>query len=170
MKKGIFIGRFQPFHLGHSSAVRQCLEQVDFLVIGIGSTQKSHEEDNPFTADERQEMIRAALLEDQIPESRFDIVNIPDINDDAAWPAHVHKLAPEFEVVFTLSDIVKTLFEKYDHTPVIWLKKEIEISSTQVRKTIRQRGEWKNYLCPSTIHFLEKNKGVERIKAAALNP
>ena len=60
---GLCIGRFQPFHLGHLSAIKQALKKVDKLYIGIGSSQYDHEEYNPFTAEERREMIQRALEE-----------------------------------------------------------------------------------------------------------
>ena len=54
---GLLIGRFQPFHLGHLDAVLFALSRVENLWIGIGSSNKRNEKKNPFTADERIEMI-----------------------------------------------------------------------------------------------------------------
>ena len=59
----LFIGRFQPFHEGHLSVVKRALRDNDFLLIGIGSAEEDYLPDNPFTAGERWEMIRAALDE-----------------------------------------------------------------------------------------------------------
>ena len=50
---GFLIGRFQPFHLGHLEAIKFALSKVEHLHVGIGSSNKSHEKRNPFTADER---------------------------------------------------------------------------------------------------------------------
>ena len=60
---GFLIGRFQPFHLGHLEAVNFALSKVDQLYIGIGSSNKSNELRNPFTADERNQMIKSSLDE-----------------------------------------------------------------------------------------------------------
>src|SRR3970040_1541422 len=51
--RALWIGRFQPFHLGHLSMAKRILAEVDELVIGIGSAQYSHTPENPFTAGER---------------------------------------------------------------------------------------------------------------------
>jgi nicotinamide-nucleotide adenylyltransferase len=59
--RGLFIGRFQPFHLGHLATVKFALKNVEELVIIIGSAQKSHELRNPFTAGERIQMIKDSL-------------------------------------------------------------------------------------------------------------
>ena len=54
---GFLIGRFQPFHLGHLEAIKFALGKVEHLHVGIGSSNKSYEERNPFTADVRKKMI-----------------------------------------------------------------------------------------------------------------
>ena len=61
--RGLFVGRFQPFHLGHLDAIEATLERVEELIIVVGSGEYSHSDKNPFTAGERVEMIRAALKE-----------------------------------------------------------------------------------------------------------
>ena len=48
--RGILIGRMQPVHNGHIEVIKKTLEEVDEIVIGIGSAQKSHELKDPFTA------------------------------------------------------------------------------------------------------------------------
>jgi nicotinamide-nucleotide adenylyltransferase len=58
--RGLYVGRFQPFHLGHLDAIKYTLKEVDELVIVIGSAQYSHNANNPFTAGERLVMVRQA--------------------------------------------------------------------------------------------------------------
>jgi len=69
VKRGLIVGRFQPFHKGHLHAVKRVLEEVDEIIIVVGSAQYSHRLDNPFTAGERLLMIRRALQEAEIPSS-----------------------------------------------------------------------------------------------------
>jgi len=57
MTTGLFIGRFQPFHLGHLSDIKDALKEVDELVIAIGSSQHSGTKENPFSTEERIKMI-----------------------------------------------------------------------------------------------------------------
>ncbi|MBP1357507.1 MAG: adenylyltransferase/cytidyltransferase family protein, partial [Sulfolobus sp.] len=42
MFRGLYPGRFQPFHLGHLSVIKWALERVNELIILIGSAQESH--------------------------------------------------------------------------------------------------------------------------------
>jgi nicotinamide-nucleotide adenylyltransferase len=169
MKTGFYTGRFQPFHLGHLSAIKQALNTVDFLYIGIGSTQYSHDNYNPFTLNERSAIIRKALEEKSVSKKRFEIIPLPDINDNNAWPAYVQKLIPPFDIVFAGDNgLVKELFEKHTKIPVKIVNHEIDICATDVRKAIVNGGDWKKYLCGSTIEYLEKIDGISRIKQ--INP
>ena len=58
--RGLYIGRFQPYHLGHQAVLESISEEMDEIVVVIGSAQESHTIDNPFTAGERMEMISGA--------------------------------------------------------------------------------------------------------------
>ncbi|RPJ28200.1 MAG: nicotinamide-nucleotide adenylyltransferase, partial [Nitrosopumilales archaeon] len=64
MSRGLFIGRFQPFHLGHIAAIKFAFTNVDELIIAIGSSQASYDPQNPFTAGERLSMIKDSLNAD----------------------------------------------------------------------------------------------------------
>lgn len=165
MKTGLYIGRFQPLHLGHISAIKQALKHVDFLYIGIGSSQYSNEEFNPFSANERTEIIKRALDENNIAQNRYKITLIPDIHNNKKWPAHVHSLVGDFDIVFTCNDgIVKKLFEKYGINTVHIVNKEINISATEIRKAIINNGNWKKYVVKSTANYLKEINGIERVK------
>ena len=66
LKRGLMVGRFQPFHKGHLFLVRQILQDCDELIIAIGSAQFNYSYTDPFTAGERIMMIHAALVESKI--------------------------------------------------------------------------------------------------------
>jgi len=165
MKTGFYTGRFQPFHKGHLSAVKQALKDVNFLYIGIGSAQYSYTSDNPFTADERKKMITQSLTENGITKKQFKIIPVPDIHSNPKWTAHVHSLVPRFDMVFVGDDgLVKKLFEKHTDIPVKIIKKEIPVCATDIRTAIKNNSDWKKYLSGSTIKYLEKIDALKRIK------
>lgn len=175
MSRGLLIGRFQPFHLGHLSAIKQALKKVDFLTIGIGSSQLNHQKNNPFTWEERKDMITRSLSGVNLESiwhqfgvnlaSKFKIIPIPDINNNPKWPSHVRSLVPSFDMLFIGNDgIVKELFEKYDDVPIIKIKEEIPISATKIREAIRNGGEWQKYLPNEVIAYIEEIGGAERVK------
>lgn len=166
MNKGFLTGRFQPFHLGHLSAVRQALNEVDFLYIGIGSAQYSNTLDNPFTAKERTAYIHDALLENGISEDQLQIIPIPDIHNNPEWPAHVQSLTPPFDIVFVgENNLVKELFEKYTDIPVKIVKKEVDICATDIRKAMIESGDWEKYISKSTVEYMGEIDGIKRVIA-----
>lgn len=163
MSNGLYIGRFQPFHLGHLSAVKQALEQVDRLIIGIGSSQYHHTPENPFTGHERQKMIESALQEEGI-ESKCQIFLIPDLHQPEKWVEHVISLIPPFDMVFVGNEgVVKELFEEKGIL-VKTVKKEFDISATHLRKQMKENGAWQKNTPLSMIDYLEVIRAEERIK------
>ena len=68
---GLLIGRFQPFHLGHLDAVLFGLSRTENLFVGIGSSNKSNERKNPFSAEERTEMIISSIESSMMIGSKF---------------------------------------------------------------------------------------------------
>ena len=82
-KRGLLIGRMQPVHNGHIEIIKQILEEVDEIIIGIGSAQLSHELKNPFTAGERLMMLNQALAENDIERNRYYIIPMEDVNRNA---------------------------------------------------------------------------------------
>lgn len=53
----VYIGRFNPFHKGHAHVLQQALESSKLVVLLIGSSGQARSLKNPFTFDERREMI-----------------------------------------------------------------------------------------------------------------
>lgn len=164
MKTGLYTGRFQPFHLGHLSAVKQALKQVDKLLIVIGSSQYDHEEYNPFTAEERIEMIRMTLEENGLLD-KCEIFTVPDIHNDDKWTTHVRTIVPPFDVVFVGNNgLVKELFEKFDMAPVIEVEHEVNISATKIRCAMNRGVEWEINVSPKVAEYLRSLDGVGRIR------
>ena len=57
----IFIGRFQPFHTAHLELVKEALRQAETAIVVIGSYKKAPSPKHPWSAEEREAMMRAAL-------------------------------------------------------------------------------------------------------------
>ena len=87
------MGRFQPFHNGHLEAVKYALRKIDYLYIVVGSAQKSHERDNPFTAGERIMMIKAALNEAGVDANRWMLIPVQDADSHSVWTATLRSTA-----------------------------------------------------------------------------
>jgi len=61
----IYIGRFEPPHNGHFATIRTALEQTEKMLLFIGSHEVCRSLRNPFTTEERMEMFRISLTEEE---------------------------------------------------------------------------------------------------------
>lgn len=150
---GLLIGRFQPFHIGHLSAVKFALSKVQNLWIGIGSSNKSNEKRNPFTADERKEMILSSL--DPETRNRIGIYYIPDTGDHERWTYHVDSIVPKYDAVFSNDDFTISLYQKrgIEVIPVPLLKREM-VSGTNIREMIAMGKDWQGLVPQGTKNVL----------------
>jgi len=147
--KGLFIGRFQPFHKGHLEAVKQILEECDSLIIGIGSAQEKRTSANPLSGGERITMIKEVIENRKIDD--VEVYPIPDLNCHPAWPYYVEAILPDFEKVYGNSEVVLKLFESISHdTGKINQIDRKRLSGTEIRDRIREGREWK-YLLPEEV-------------------
>ncbi|MFN3527721.1 MAG: nicotinamide-nucleotide adenylyltransferase [Candidatus Altarchaeaceae archaeon] len=167
--RALFVGRFQPLHIGHINAILEILKDNDEIIIGIGSAQESWTLKNPFTAGERFEMF---LREENFKnfKERLLIVPILDINNHSIWVKYVCSLIPKFDVVYTRNPLTKILFEKegfkVKEQEVYYFdeNKKIEFSGTEIRRRIIEGKDFKGLISDSTYKFLEEINGIERLK------
>jgi nicotinamide-nucleotide adenylyltransferase len=160
---GLLIGRFQPFHLGHLDAVLFGLSRAENLFICIGSSNKSNERKNPFSAEERREMITLSI-EPSITD-RIKIFDIPDVGDHEKWTFEIDKIAPKYDVVFTNDEFTKTLFEKRKISIIsVVLKDREKFSGTNIRNLITEDKNWRDLVPQGTRNVLDSINAKERLK------
>ena len=163
--RGILIGRMQPVHNGHIEVIKKTLEEVDEIIIGIGSAQKSHELKDPFTAGERVVMLNHALIENNIDSGSYYIIPMEDINFNAIWVAHVKMMTPPFSG----NSLVKQLFyeEGFEvRNPPLYDR--MNLSGTEIRKRMLKDENWQELVPQATIDVVKEINGVERLKNLAI--
>lgn len=163
--RGLLIGRMQPVHNGHIQVIKKILEEVDEIIVGIGSAQLSHKTTDPFTAGERVMMLTKALAENDIDSARYYIIPIQDIQMNAVWVSHIKMLTPPFGKVFSGNPLVQRLFEEesYDVSKPPLFKRE-KLSGTEVRRQMLSNENWKKLVPSSTAKIIEEINGVERVQ------
>ena len=160
---GLLIGRFQPFHLGHLDAVLFGLSRTENLFIGIGSSNKSNENRNPFSAKERREMIISSI-EPSMAE-RTKIFDIPDVGDHEKWAFEIDKIVPKYDVVFTNDEFTQILFEKREMNVVpVVLKDREKFSGTNIRNLITEDKNWRDLVPQGTRNVLDSINAKDRLK------
>lgn len=163
--RGLLVGRFQPFHLGHLYAVRYALEKVKQLCILVGSADKSHQPDNPFTAGERVYMIKAALEEANIDCKRVLILPLPDASAHSLWVASVKATVPKFDVVFSNDPLTRRLFQEEGFIVLdIPFYERTTLSATEVRRRMLGGESWEELVPEIVAKIISELGGEERLK------
>jgi nicotinamide-nucleotide adenylyltransferase len=162
--RGLYVGRFQPFHRGHLSAVKTVLDEADELVIVIGSAQYSHTIANPFTAGERLTMVRLALEEAGLDCRRLWIVPVPDVHLHMLWVSALEGYTPKFDILFSNEPLTRRLFIEagYKVKRIRFFDRKT-YSSTDIRTKMINSENWKKLVPTSVAAFITEIDGVNRL-------
>jgi nicotinamide-nucleotide adenylyltransferase len=162
MTRGFYIGRFQPYHEGHHAMVDRIREDIDELVVGIGSADQSHTVRNPFTAGERIMMITKALAEFEMTTYA---VPIEDLNRNSVWVSHVQSMSPNFDVAYSNNPLVVRLFEEAGievrQSPMFQRE---EFEGTEIRTRMAAGDDWTSLVPRTVAEVIDEIEGVERIR------
>ncbi|UCH32720.1 MAG: nicotinamide-nucleotide adenylyltransferase [Candidatus Bathyarchaeota archaeon] len=163
--RGLYIGRFQPLHLGHLHAIKYVLSEMDEVIIVIGSAQYSHQLDNPFTAGERFTMVRKALKEARISPSRCLIIPIRDMHVHMMWVAEVEGYTPRFDFVYSNEPLTRRLFlEAGFQVKSIPFKKRHLYLATKIRERMLKDSSWTKLVPKKVAEYIEKIDGIGRLE------
>ena len=101
----VVLGRFQPFHLGHEYMLESASKWRNEnnpnapLIIAIGSSNRPQNLLNPWTYEERSQMIESWAKSAKI--ENFQICSIPDIEDPPNWVIHASQYHGQAGVLVT---------------------------------------------------------------------
>lgn len=164
-RRALYIGRFQPFHLGHLKALKWILEREEEVVLAVGSAQYSHTLNNPLTAGERIEMIWETLKEEGLLE-RVIIVAVPDTNSrHSLWVPLLRAWLPRFQRAYTNDPLSRLLLEEagYEVKPIPFFSRDL-YEGTKIRRLIAEGGSWEELVPRPVARLLVELGGVERIR------
>ncbi len=162
----LFLGRFQPLHHGHIYMLNKILKLYKKIKIGVGSSQLSGSEINPFTFNERVNFITSALNKRGINPQRFSIYPIPDIFNASEWVNHVTSIVGSFDTIFSNSDWVRQLFqnESYIVGEKIGIFKK-KYNASNVRKLIsKDNKNWTALVPKEVVNLIRDYNGIERLR------
>ena len=166
LKRGLYVGRFQPFHKGHLYSLKWCSNKVDELIIAVGSSDKSFELRNPFTAGERIEIIRENITNEIKEKSdKIILIPVPDVGVHLLWTYNMDLLVPRYNTVFT-NDPFTSMLYKERRVEIIYpdlISREF-LSATEVRHRIANDKNWEELVPTPTIKLINEINGIDRIK------
>jgi nicotinamide-nucleotide adenylyltransferase len=160
----LFIGRFQPFHRGHLSALRWIAARSSKVIVVVGSAQKSFEPENPFSASERLKMIKSQLKVAGLAKKCV-LAEVTDINDNERWVAHVGANAPKYDVVYSNNALVRRLMGQAGRKvfAIPFFRRAI-YDATKIRGRMRQGQAWQDRVPEKVRTILRKLKAEERVR------
>jgi nicotinamide-nucleotide adenylyltransferase len=169
-RRGLMLGRFQPFHKGHLALTKQILSECDELLIIIGSAQFNFIDKDPFSAGERVLMIHEALKEAGVDLSRCYIIPVANDENNARWLAYLRSMIPPFDVLYSGNDFVKYLTRSQDSSIVIEdpVFAEInECNGTNIRRLMQEGKPWEHLVPPAVAKVIQQVGGIVRINMLA---
>lgn len=164
VRRGLFLGRFQPYHKGHQAVIDHIVKnkEIDELIIAVGSAQWSHDLKNPFTAGERIMMITKALAD---LDMTIYVLPIEDIERNSLYVAHIRSLTPPFGVVYSNNPLVVRLFEEagIEVRQVPFVNRE-DFWGTKIRELMLVGEEWRKLVPEPVCRVIDEIGGVERVR------
>ena len=162
MKKGLILGRFQPFHYGHLELIKGIIENGIEPLICIGSAQYSHTNENPFTVGERKKMIDVIMKNINC---EYSIFEIPDINNYDLYVSHLEKFVPDFDYIYSGNPLVQKLFGNagYQIIKIKIINREVWEGSA-IRLAMKEDGDWESAVPNQIVEIIHSINGTERLK------
>lgn len=135
--RGLMMGRFQPFHLGHLELAKQIKSECNEIIIAVTSAQFNYLEKDPFTAGERIEMIHNSLRDAGFEMSRCFVISLENQFNVATWASYIKSALPKFDKVYSGNNYVSMLLS--DSAIKVVKPKFLEIekyNATRIRSLI----------------------------------
>ncbi|MFB6173758.1 MAG: nicotinamide-nucleotide adenylyltransferase [Halobacteriales archaeon] len=164
MTRGLYVGRFQPYHEGHAHVVETIAGEVDELILGIGSADASHTVHDPFTAGERIMMITKSLVAADLDLVTY-AVPLEDIDRNAVWVSHVESMSPDFDVAYSNNPLVIQLFEEAGvEVRQFEMYNRDELEGTAIRERMIAGEDWRDLVPGAVEGIIEEIGGIERLQ------
>ncbi len=173
----LYIGRFQPFHLGHESVVRQALTISDKLIILIGSVYQPRTVRNPWSFQEREAFIRASFSEEE--NKAIMIFPLPDATyNDTLWIRSIQQIVsavahakigshPSIAIIGHDKDDSSYYLSQFPQWERVDVPNYNDISSTAIRESYFEEGRIGDEVSGSVADALAKFRESEAYEQVA---
>ncbi|QJQ96676.1 MULTISPECIES: bifunctional nicotinamide-nucleotide adenylyltransferase/Nudix hydroxylase [Halomonadaceae] len=161
----VFIGRFQPPHLGHIAVIHEALKRSRQVIVLVGSAWQASSLRNPWRFEERQQMLRGCFDDDD--NERLEVEPLLDaLYNDDVWVRDVqrkvrdiasprHGRLPRIGLIGASrgqSSYYLTLFPQWESVSVPLVE---GISASQIReRLLRSVSSASDYLSTGAAHDL----------------
>jgi nicotinamide-nucleotide adenylyltransferase len=161
-RRGLFITRAQPFHLGHVALLNAMKQDVDELIFLVAMANQSHTMNNIATSGERLEMCLPWL--NKVWPGRYFLVALPYSDFSMENFLELEFLLPKFDKVHTSNPNVAVLAESAGLSTQFYPIQN-KIRGSLIRDCFRQDRPFEEYVPESTLLLLAKAKIPQRLRA-----
>lgn len=140
----VFIGRFQPPHRGHLDVIRQALRLAEKVYILIGSTDKPRTIKDPFSFEERREMLASMLTAEE--RDRITLAPVQDSTyNDGDWVRWVQDAvaqqtvginSPKIGLIGHEKDASSYYLRMFPQWELVEVDPTDDISATEIREQL----------------------------------
>lgn len=167
----IFIGRFQPFHNAHLRMIRVGLQTARHLIIVLGSHRSSSNIKNPWSAEEREEMIKTCLLFEDLQRVHF--IHVRDYLYNEGWwttdlQTKVKELtgdSKDIALIGHLKDESSFYLKGFPQWTLIEVPQAEPLSATDIRESLFTHDPshtWKKMVPGPIADFLQRFRGSDK--------
>ncbi len=157
----VFIGRFQPFHLGHAFVIAQAFEQTDHVIVLVGSSNLPRTLKNPFSFDERKRMIEQSI--NLKSHQRLDCLPLPDtFYNDNLWLQYAQQAVasvsdtPNIGLIGHSKDDSSYYLKLFPMWGYYEVPSYDNLSATPIRQAYFEGRILSEFLPPASIQWLEQ--------------
>ena len=141
----VFIGRFQPFHLGHRKVIEEALHRAQHVVVLVGSAFAAPSHRNPFSFDERRRMITDSFtaseaerliirpLEDRLYNNTAWVEQVQETVDRVVETLHEFATSPRIGLIGVNKDNTSYYLKLFPQWGSVEVKPEILLGATELR-------------------------------------
>lgn len=141
-KYGLYLGRFQPLHIGHTNIIDEMLKTCETVFIAVGSAQESGTERNPLSFEFRKFLIYETYKKYLDRVVVLPIFDRETYSDDPTWGDYLLRkvygwcrLTPD--VIYEGEEDVRTDWYNNYNIPVIKVPRTIfQTSGSEIRNAI----------------------------------
>lgn len=192
--KVVAIMRANPPHVNHTLMLRELCRKAVGVKINLGSSNRFNKK-NPFKIEEREKMMKLSLAD----HDNYDILRLPDFDDDDAWFNYLYKTNKPFSEILSNNPYDLKIYQRFQENPDynkfdtlyptdilpqedmiyatgIWkngvfaqTKKPLYVSGTFTRAAIVNDWDWESFVDEKVANYIKKNNLVKRIKEYCSN-
>lgn len=162
-KLAVYIGRFQPFHKQHKQVLLAAHSIADHVLVILGSHGSESTTKNPFSSEERMEIITKSITDDLVKKTSF--YAIADHPDDMVWINKVEGVVDSYdfgrqEIVLMAnlkdeSSYYLSFLNKWDRFGTGF---DMTINATDIRQSllVDKTNDWMDKVDPQAIETINK--------------